>query len=42
LLLDSNGRLTKDFAYDFLHPSWLGYAILGAALEPDVRRLLGE
>jgi lysophospholipase L1-like esterase len=41
MLLDGTGRLTKDFSYDQLHLTWIGYAILGAGLEPYVKQALG-
>jgi lysophospholipase L1-like esterase len=41
MLLDGNGRMTKDFSYDALHMTWIGYAILAAGLEPYVRQILG-
>lgn len=40
LLLDAQGRLSDQIAHDYLHPSWVGYGILSAALEPSIRRLL--
>ncbi len=42
VLLDGHGVLTKDIVFDGLHPSWLGYAMLGAVLEPTIRRELGD
>ncbi len=42
MLLDGQGRLAELIAPDRLHPSWIGYAILAAALEPQIRHLLGE
>lgn len=42
MLLDGQGALSDQIAPDRLHLSWLGYAILGAGLEPDIRRLLGD
>ena len=41
MLVDGTGKLTKDFSFDQLHLTWLGYAILGAGLEPYVRQALG-
>jgi lysophospholipase L1-like esterase len=41
MLLDGAGRLTKDFSYDRLHLTWIGYAILGAGLEPYIKQALG-
>jgi lysophospholipase L1-like esterase len=42
LLVDAAGRLPEPIAQDRLHPSWVGYGILSAALEPEIRRLLGD
>ena len=42
LLLDGRGFLTNDVAYDGLHPSWLGYSMLGTAIEPTMKRLIGD
>ncbi|MDR3525209.1 MAG: GDSL-type esterase/lipase family protein [Acetobacteraceae bacterium] len=41
VLLDGRGYLSKDISYDGLHPSWLGYAIMGAAIEPTIRKAYG-
>lgn len=42
LLVDANGILPDRIVPDHLHPNWIGYGILSAAIEPHVRRLLGE
>ena len=42
MLTDSAGRLSEAIAYDRLHLSMVGYAILAAGLEPSMRTLLGE
>lgn len=42
VLLDGHGMLSKDISFDTLHLTWLGYAMLGAALEPAMKRELGE
>jgi beta-glucosidase len=42
LLADAAGRLPEQITQDRLHPSWVGYGILSAALEPEIRRLLGD
>ena len=42
MLVDAEGRLSEQVAPDRLHLSWVGYGILAAALEPDIRRLLNE
>ena len=41
MLLDGEGRLSKDYAFDTLHLTWLGYAVLGAGLEPYIRQAFG-
>ncbi len=40
--LTEDGRLTKEVMPDFLHPNEKGYAIWAEAMEPAIRRLLGE
>jgi beta-glucosidase len=42
MLVDGQGRLAELIAPDRLHPSWIGYAILAAALEPQIRQLLAD
>ena len=42
MLVDAKGVYSKDISFDALHLTWIGYAILGAALEPAIRRALGE
>ena len=42
MLLDGQGVLSEQMSPDKLHLSWLGYAILGAGIEPDIRRVLGD
>lgn len=42
MLLDGAGNLSDQIAYDRLHPTMVGYAILSAALEPQIRALLGK
>jgi len=42
MLVDGDGRLSSQIEFDYLHPSWLGYAILAAGLEPYVRQVMGE
>jgi lysophospholipase L1-like esterase len=42
LLVDGRGQLSDQIAFDYLHPTWLGYAILAAGLEPYVHKLLDE
>ncbi|WP_426957412.1 GDSL-type esterase/lipase family protein [Muricoccus radiodurans] len=41
-LVDGQGRLSDQIAYDRLHLTMVGYAMLGAGLEPTIRRLLGN
>ena len=40
VLVDGYGRLAKDIAFDSLHLTMVGYAMLSAGLEPQIRRLL--
>ena len=40
--LTSEGLITKDIMPDFLHPNEKGYRIWAEAIEPTVRKLLGE
>jgi lysophospholipase L1-like esterase len=42
LLVEADGRLPDKIMPDHLHPNWIGYGILSAALEPQIRQLLGE
>lgn len=42
MLVDANGRLSEKIVPDHLHPNWIGYGILSAVLEPQIRQLLGE
>jgi beta-glucosidase len=41
LLVGPDGRLSEHVAFDRLHLTMVGYAILGAAIAPTVQRLLG-
>ena len=41
-MVDGQGRLSTDVAQDRLHLSMVGYAMLGAGLEPAIRRLLAN
>ena len=41
-LLEPSGALSRAVSYDLLHLTPAGYGILAAAMEPMVRRLLGE
>ena len=40
--LTPEGLITKDIMPDFLHPNEKGYRIWAEAIEPTVRKLLGE
>ncbi len=42
MFLDGAGNLSDQIAFDYLHPSMVGYAILSTALEPHIRALLGQ
>ena len=42
LFLDAGRLLAPEIAFDYLHPTPVGYAILATAIEPFVRRLLGD
>ena len=42
IFLKPDGSLPVELMYDFLHPTWKGYAIFAEAIEPTVARLLGE
>ncbi len=42
MLVDANGVLSSEVSPDALHLSPVGYAIMATALEPDVRRIMGE
>jgi len=42
MLVDGQGRLPEQLAFDRLHLTMVGYAVLAAAMEPQIRRLLGE
>lgn len=41
-LLQPDGTISRETMGDFLHPTARGYEIIAAAIEPTVRRLLGE
>ncbi len=42
LFLDPGGALTSEISFDSLHLTPVGYAILATALEPEVKRIMGE
>lgn len=41
-LVDANGVLSPAVSGDALHLSQVGYAIMATALEPDIKRIMGE
>ena len=42
LLLDPNGVLSSEVSFDSLHLTPVGYAIMATALEPEIKRIMGE
>ena len=42
MLVDGQGRLSDQMAYDRLHLTYVGYAVLSAGLEPSIRYLLAR
>ena len=42
LLLDPNGALPTEISFDSLHLTPIGYAIMATALEPEIKRIMGE
>lgn len=40
--LSADGTISKEIMYDYLHPTARGYAIWAEAMEPTMRKLLGE
>ena len=42
VLVDGRGVLAKDISFDTLHLTWLGYAMLGGAMEMPIRAALGN
>jgi beta-glucosidase len=40
-LLDDDGSMSFLMSLDLLHPTQVGYAILGSALEPVLQRVIG-
>jgi lysophospholipase L1-like esterase len=40
--LDKDGNLSRDIMPDLLHPNAKGYAIWAEAIEPSVKKLIGE
>ncbi len=41
-LLQPDGTITKEIMGDYLHPSAKGYEIIAEAIEPTMKRMLGE
>ncbi len=41
-LLDAAGGLSREMSFDMLHLTPLGYATLAAAMEPQIRAIMGE
>lgn len=42
LLVNAAGQLSNEISFDSLHLTPIGYAILATAMEPTIRRLMGE
>ena len=42
LLIQPNGKISKEVMRDFLHPTAMGYRIWAEAMEPKLAELLGE
>lgn len=42
LLIQSDGKISKNIMRDFLHPSAAGYRLWAEAMEPDLATMLGE
>ena len=41
-LMGADGRISDQVLFDGLHPTMVGYAILGGAIRAEVLRLMGE
>ena len=41
-LLEPDGSISKETMGDFLHPTQKGYEIIAEAIEPTLKKLLGE
>lgn len=41
-MVGADGRISNQVLFDFLHPTMVGYAILGAGIEPQVRQMMGR
>ena len=42
LLVEPDGSITKEVMGDYLHPTEKGYGIIAAAIDPTLKKLLGE
>ena len=41
-LLDGYGNMSSEVSYDMLHLTPVGYAIVATALEPEIKKIMGE
>ena len=41
-MLGADGRISNQVLFDYLHPTMVGYAILGGAIDAQVRRMMGN
>ncbi len=41
-LVDASGNLSNEVSFDLLHLTPVGYAIMATALEPEIKRIMGE
>lgn len=41
-LVGADGRISNQVLFDYLHPTMVGYAILGGAISGQVRKMMGE
>jgi beta-glucosidase len=39
-MMDSNGRISNQVLFDYLHPTEVGYAILGGSIIAQVRKMM--
>ena len=42
IFLDSSGQLSNEISFDLLHLTPVGYALFAAALEPEIKRIMGD
>ena len=40
--LDASGQLSNEISFDMLHLTPVGYALFAAALEPEIKRIMGD